>query len=367
MAQEIVDQDRATAADIEYRLDNAKAARQALIWQIKEARDKGWTDAVEALEQEKGVADQVVLQTAQEKTRVRAQNMAGCGRWRIRDEEVVMKGENRDDDAGTKGGGDVGGLQQCRNMLCPDCGKKVSAERARCLRAALKAWLEIQPGAIALEITLTAGHGLFTPLGDSKSGIMAAWQRMKNRTGWRKLSKGSHLWGWRVWEYTMLGPNGTHPHMHLLMVCSSRSVAESLCEGLPAQFVDAAQSLGIDCSLKGQKVKISEDPMGWASYVTKGVAEADAGPSESIRASWDAVSELTMSPLKTERGGGVSPALAFELVAEREAEGIVDQDARDALQELMVETWGLPWFTDFGKLPKEVRAAWSWCLLPRSS
>lgn len=109
-----------------------------------------------------------------------------------------------------------GGLMVCGSVwVCPVCASKITERRRLELSQGVESW-KAQGGSVYL-LTLTVPHYASTRLATVLDGLSDAFRRMMNRKHWRRFSDSVDLAGRvRTLEVTH-GPNGWHPHFHVLL------------------------------------------------------------------------------------------------------------------------------------------------------
>ncbi|MEL7208640.1 MAG: hypothetical protein AAGK32_10485, partial [Actinomycetota bacterium] len=100
------------------------------------------------------------------------------------------------------------------------CGAKIRGRRAADIGRLLRAHLAGGGGAYFL--TLTFSHERAEAAGDVIDDAMAAWSKLLEARGWRKLKKGIGAVGFiRTTEITHSDANGFHPHHHVALLTSA--------------------------------------------------------------------------------------------------------------------------------------------------
>ena len=114
---------------------------------------------------------------------------------------------------------------------CPVCQMTIKARRAEQI-AQLVEW-HGRPGAFLL--TLTFRHGLGNDLRTARKGLANAWRGMARGKPWAKFKAALGVRGTvRAMEVTH-GPNGWHPHLHVLILCRPGWEAATMPDGQPAE------------------------------------------------------------------------------------------------------------------------------------
>jgi len=105
-------------------------------------------------------------------------------------------------------------LVYCGKPICPLCGPKIAAERAADIAAALTEHYA-RGGQVAL-VTLTLRHTRAQRLTELLDGLSSAWASIRQNKTPRRLLR-EHTDGWIKRLEVTLGPNGWHPHLHVLL------------------------------------------------------------------------------------------------------------------------------------------------------
>jgi hypothetical protein len=162
-----------------------------------------------------------------------------CGRMRIA-EDVQL--ETRGAKVKTIGVARCGAIHDC-----PVCAAILYAVRGREIDSCVEQWIgfgEQRKGpatAWAGMLTLTVKHGIGCDLEEVRSAMSAAWRRMRQgRSGQamvRDLRESHYV---RAPEIT-LGPNGWHPHFHVVMLCDKQPTAGAIAV-LVERWADAIEA-----------------------------------------------------------------------------------------------------------------------------
>ncbi len=114
---------------------------------------------------------------------------------------------------------------------CPVCQMTIKARRAEQI-AQLVEW-HGREGAFLL--TLTFRHGRGNDLRTARQGLANAWRGMTRGKPWKLFKERLGVRGTvRAMEVTH-GPNGWHPHLHVLFLCRPGWEAATMWDGLPVQ------------------------------------------------------------------------------------------------------------------------------------
>ncbi len=169
------------------------------------------------------------------------------------------------------------GLQTCGYPSCPCCGPKLAAERAADIALALSEHYS-RGGRVAL-LTLTLRHSRAQRLSDLLDGLGHAWSAIRaNKTPRRLLT--AHVDGWIKRLEVTTGPNGWHPHLHVLVFLHAGTTDADVDELAAAMFGawsgrlvreglgEPTQEQGIDCKV----LDLSAAHEKLAEYVAKSAA-----------------------------------------------------------------------------------------------
>ena len=139
---------------------------------------------------------------------------AACGRYRIRDREVQLR--LAVDDAGARVA-HYSGLQLCGAIwTCPVCSPKIRQARALDADAACVSWLDAHGAGSLLLLTLTLPHDAGERLADVLASTRRAFSSLVSGRAWQSDKKKFGLRYYIRAHDVTVGPNGWHPHLHLL-------------------------------------------------------------------------------------------------------------------------------------------------------
>lgn len=117
------------------------------------------------------------------------------------------------------------GLQSCGSIwVCPVCAPRIREERAREIEAGLAS--HFATGGSAGFLTLTLPHDQGDALGDLLDALMRSWGRETGSRGWRKDRQEFGVIGFVRSTEVTCGPNGWHPHLHVLLLTETPLSAE---------------------------------------------------------------------------------------------------------------------------------------------
>lgn len=126
------------------------------------------------------------------------------------------------------------GLRRCGNSTsCPVCSTRIARKRAARLEEALQRHLD-RGGGVAM-LTLTIPHHSGHRLEQSYALVADAWRRLKQSALWRDLAEEIGYVGAVTASETTHGPNGWHPHRHVLLL-TERPLDQEQLEDLEARI-----------------------------------------------------------------------------------------------------------------------------------
>lgn len=182
------------------------------------------------------------------------------------------------------------GFQTCGSPhLCTICGPKISERRKEEVERAIQVAKDL--GLVVKMATFTIPHGMGDDLEDLYSGMLAAWRSTSTARAGKALRKALDLVGYiRVLETTD-GPNGYHPHFHVLCFFRNACTDETVKAGFYPLWRDACikKGFGVISECFGVQVQGAEAA---AAYVSKG--------------SWSIAHEMAKGNAKRARNGGDS-------------------------------------------------------------
>lgn len=122
----------------------------------------------------------------------------------------------------TEGVAHFEGIRRCGSpWSCPVCGPTVRRARALEVDAAVAAHSAVHPiegdEASALFVTVTMRHDRSQPLGRLLDALLVEWRKLQQTSGWRSSAARYHLSGVIKAVEVNKGPNGWHPHLHLIL------------------------------------------------------------------------------------------------------------------------------------------------------
>jgi hypothetical protein len=131
-----------------------------------------------------------------------------CGRTRIAPTVQVVR--HRD------GRGGLRGLATCASVwACPVCAPRIAAERAEELKRAVRWSLERELDCYLL--TATVRHAWSDDPRVMFRGLAGAWRRLTRGAPWKRWTERVGLRHWIRGAEATHGPNGWHPHLHVLL------------------------------------------------------------------------------------------------------------------------------------------------------
>jgi hypothetical protein len=196
-----------------------------------------------------------------------------------------------------------GGLMVCGSVwVCPICASKITERRRVELAQGVENWLSGGHGVSLL--TLTVPHYAKNSLQTVLDGLTDAFRRMMKGKPWKRVSEQIVLVGRvRTLEVTH-GPNGWHPHFHILLFTESPLDSVDLlhlADALLIQWQSSALAAGLP--KPNHHGLTLQDGSEAARYVSK----------------WGIDHEMTKGHLKQGvKAGHVSPFGLLEIAADQE-------------------------------------------------
>jgi hypothetical protein len=235
--------------------------------------------------------------------------VAGCGHPGLRDDSsaVLRVTEGVTDSPHGRAAG-FAGLFHCGNpWVCMTCAAVIAAERAAELTRVLAHYVE--RGGWACMITMTLKHNRRHTLDQALAALTYGYSCAISGAAWDQGKPAGYA-GWcKVIEITD-GPNGWHPHTHVVVVFEtrpSRDAIEAMANGMFDRFSRAVQRKGMPAPERdnhgldirhlddGQTEGQSPEQLAevWARYVAKGLAaEATLGASKKAKGENRSIREL---------------------------------------------------------------------------
>jgi len=178
-----------------------------------------------------------------------------------------------------------GGLIVCGSVwVCPVCATKITEKRRVELAQALTTTKD--RGGSALLLTLTVPHYGHHRIENTLSGLLDAYRRFTNRKPFKRSAASLGVFGRVKTTEVTYGPNGWHPHLHVLLFTSAPVTASAL-RYVKSDLLEQWQSACVSAGLpKPNKHGLSlDDGTRAAEYVSK----------------WGMENEMTKGHLKTAR------------------------------------------------------------------
>lgn len=146
--------------------------------------------------------------------------VCSCGRRRV---AAGQAPEVRVNDAGRGRVAHFAHVQLCGSVwACPVCGPRVRQERARELDEALTVWVKRHgPGSVML-LTLTMPHDFGESLGALRATVRGSFLALVSGSQWVKAQRRYGLAFSVVALDVTHGPNGWHPHLHVIVLGTRR-------------------------------------------------------------------------------------------------------------------------------------------------
>ena len=183
------------------------------------------------------------------------------------------------------------GLRQCASVwLCPVCASKI-AERRRAELVAATATAKAMDMQVFL-MTLTIPHGLGDDINAMLQKMLKSWNSMQNDRAGKQMKKLLGVVGYiRAFEVTD-GPNGFHPHFHVLLFVKGDSKYDSSLFECAFYYLWRSSCIKAGLPEPSQRAFKVDDGSFAEKYVTK----------------WGLESEMTRGHMKESKGyKGMTP------------------------------------------------------------
>jgi len=111
------------------------------------------------------------------------------------------------------------GIMRCANVwACPTCMLRIRIARAAEVTRAVT-WHRERYGVDGCALlSLTVRHGLGDNLTALRAGVADVWRKVVNGAPWKRQAARYGLVGWIKALEVTAGPNGFHPHLHLVLL-----------------------------------------------------------------------------------------------------------------------------------------------------
>jgi len=161
------------------------------------------------------------------------------------------------------------GIMRCANVwACPTCMLRIRIARAAEVTRAVE-WHRERYGVDGCALlSLTVRHGLGDDLTALRAGVANVWRKVVNGAPWKRQTARYGLVGWIKALEVTAGPNGFHPHLHLVLL-TERPLDDAfrawLTERWKAKVADVLGAEHIPNEERGVVVTALHE----ASYLTK--------------------------------------------------------------------------------------------------
>lgn len=170
----------------------------------------------------------------------------------------------------------IGTKSSCQSVHCPKCRIAIMSQRKNEIQFLIDSFLSDNPFGSIKMLTLTFPHykknRLSRILGTTKSrrGLRGAAALLKERHGW----KTSPIFGYvQALEVTHSSKNGWHPHLHLLLFCTSDLNLDLIYQS----WADACNHAGLPTPSREHGINL-QDAQSAAEYMSKwSIASEAAG------------------------------------------------------------------------------------------
>lgn len=200
-----------------------------------------------------------------------------------------------------RGRASIHNLITCKSIwACPICAARISEERRKELTELIEGkHIEVDGERFPIHtalLTFTIGHHKGESLATVLGKIQKAYRRFTSGRWFQGFKQQFFIEGTIKAIEVTYGENGWHPHIHVLLICSSAinpAVEVSLWGMASLHWQDAVKSSGAYASLdRGLNLKVGD----FKTYVSK-----MAGDQELVKR-WTVGHELTKAPVKKGRG-----------------------------------------------------------------
>lgn len=149
----------------------------------------------------------------------RSRNQQKCGRIRIDPHVQVMRGVN--------GGARLHGLVSCGSWsACPVCSHRIATARGDEIATGLDRHIEGTGDVILMTNTLR--HDAGDRLAELYQGLSDAWRGVQAGAPWKRWREALGITGMIRGTDATVGPNGWHPHLHILILTRGTVPARTL-------------------------------------------------------------------------------------------------------------------------------------------
>lgn len=212
-------------------------------------------------------------------TRKRGPSVCGCGYASLENENVTVHLRR----TGSRPKAAISGIFRCGSpWLCPICSKKAAVERQARVQKVVEATLK--RGGLFGHVVVTVRHERGQSLAELKTAVSEASRVARSGRAWKDVQASSHVVGaLSAPEVTYSTRNGWHFHVHqgFPMLTSNVGQATEVCNQFVERYLQELKKRGFDADWNGQHVSISNDPLGAAAYIGKGLSWEIAGGSNS--------------------------------------------------------------------------------------
>lgn len=236
------------------------------------------------------------------------------------------------------------GLQVCGLVwLCPVCAPKIRAARALEIDQTLAVWLD-RHGAGSVQLwTFTEPHTMGEPLKELRETVRSAYRALCSGRAWMSVKKSFGLAHVIVALDVTVGPNGWHPHLHVI-VLGERALTDTEMRALRSivfqRWSDALMARGrvAPHPVHGLDMERARSRKDIGRYVCQVIGETD----DDSRA-WGIAQETARTDLKKSREHGHrTPWQLLEDIAARyrgAGEWTDELDAADDADRALWDEW----------------------------
>lgn len=173
-------------------------------------------------------------------------------------------------------------MQYCDHRLCPRCVRRRAAHNRNRIEPALRVALEDRKPSL---VTLTQRARVDEPLQEAADRLLAGWQKLRRREGWKSRVKGALL----AIEVTRnVVERWYHVHLHVLVDCSWYAQPELLADWRDALGLEGVDDKGAGANIQRVRGGLTGGLFEAIKYVTKGISSVDDdGTDGAALDSWD--------------------------------------------------------------------------------
>ena len=223
----------------------------------------------------------------------------GCGRWFIPKQHVTLRLKH---EPSTRA--HFAGVQLCgRIWSCPVCSPRIRQARAVDADASATTSLELYGSGTVLLLTLTLPHDAGERLAEVLGATRRAFSALVAGRAWQEDKKAYGLAHYIRAHDVTVGPNGWHPHIHILLF-AHRALPDAALEALRLRLFDRwAHSVEtLDRRAPSYQHGVTLEAARNRNDVARYICQVVTGPEGS--SSWGVAMELARTDLKVSQHPG---------------------------------------------------------------